>query len=303
MVKWLLAFLVILPMQAWAIDKNTIRVVVNNEIITQYDVEIQKDRFLRESGLKEDISTESEVVRQLIIDKLRSQLATRNRIPNQYQLVDRRIDEVAKSQGKSIDEFKQFLSDTGDNYDQIRELLNQRFRWAALVNQEYYNNNEITPAQIQERIDFLKTQSGQEQKLIHEIRIPFLRNIPKNEIIANAARLVSEFRQGRNFEAVSSALKNQGINEGGELGWLYIDQLEYQFQDIVRSVRVGSIVGPAELNDGVSILKIVGERKLAFDENTINKEEISAQLENEKRTQIEQRITNQLWSDSLIEIR
>ncbi len=301
--KLLFFWLFFVQFGALAQDMNTIKVVVNREVITQFDIHNRMQAYLRETGLKENSTTQSEVIRQLITETLQKQYTRAEGMIDQYNMVENRMQEIAKNNGQSVEQLEKEIIASGDDVQRLREYFNQRYRWAALLNREYYRNGQITDAQINERVEFLLSQKGKDQKLVQEIIIPFVKNVPKRELIANAAKLVGEFRAGRNFEGTAQTLKNQGLNDGSDPQWLFIDQLDYQFQDSVRNVRPGVIVGPAELADGVAILKVIAERKLDFDEKTINRTEIAQQLENEKRNQIEIRLNNQLMSEALIEYR
>ena len=121
-----------LPLSSWAeatlLDK--IAAVVNNDIITQSQVERETQRIQRSfKDENRDVSTaliRKEVLDNLINEQLQMQEARKQRITIDNIALNREVERIAKSQNLTVFELYEKITAQGDDYLEYRERLRRQ---------------------------------------------------------------------------------------------------------------------------------------------------------------------------------
>ena len=291
-------------------NENQIKAVVNDEVITAFDINIRYESFLAENNItfiatlseKDDIK--SHLLSQLIDDVIKKQLADKENIPDQFSLVQQQIETLKKQQNFTDKQFKASLRKNKINYDDYKKFLNQQFRWLALVDKEFRANNPINDSDVTNQISYIKAHQGENEYLLSEIKIPF-NSFTKASSFNVIKNIISNINRGVRFDRIVNDLeKNQQILEGNHLGWVIASQYEeFDIEKELLKKTHANIIGPVETSNHFILLQVLQKRKITYDEDRLDRSVIKQQLELNAKQFFAKQLLNIAKQDSFIEIR
>jgi parvulin-like peptidyl-prolyl isomerase len=257
--------------QALAIG-NKILVVVNDEVITQSDLDVALTPVTNE--LKKEFSgdelkakieeTRGEMLNQMVEDRLILQEAKRRGVVVDESEVDERLKDV-KMRFNSASDFSDEIEKIGLTITILRNRYKEQLMMAKLVNHEVKEKVIVTPAEVSDYYD----------KHQEELSIPesvHLKNIiirfdeATTEPLAkqkadDVCRLIGG---GRDFSDLAK-LYSQGAKaeDGGDLGFVPKGQMREEFDKVIFALKPGEASSPIKTDTGYYIFK-VEEKKDAY---------------------------------------
>lgn len=257
--------------QASAIG-NKILVVVNDEVITQSDLDVALTPVVNElkkefSGddLKDKIEeTRGEMLNQMVEDRLILQEAKRLGVVVDESEIDERLKDV-KMKFNSTSDFSDEVEKIGLTVTILRNRYKEQLMMSKLVNHEIKEKVVVTPAEV----------SGYYDKHQEEFRNPesvHLKNIMIRFDEATTESLAKEkaddvyrlIEGGRDFSDLAK-LYSQGAKaeDGGDLGFVMKGQMREEFDQVIFALKPGEAASPLKTDTGYYIFK-VEEKKDAY---------------------------------------
>jgi peptidyl-prolyl cis-trans isomerase SurA len=274
-------------------QQQAVVAVVNDEPITDLDIQKRADLLIKSSGMNPDAKTiklmKEHVLYGLIDEKLIAREAKSKSVEIDDADLAFAMNSIAEKNGISIMELDKFLAKTGVNKavleDQITsQLLLNKYMRTVLMPKISVSEKEVEES----RGTLIKALSKSKNK-ISQVKLSEIVLYPKyNKKDAEmplAEKLVSELRAGADFATLAKEFSDSSsAASGGNIGWVYIDQAIPEIANALASLEAGQVTHPIVLNDGIHILKAV-EMKFKQDNSVpekINDEQIKDVLLNKK---------------------
>lgn len=244
--------------------------------IVDKDVVLLSDLETRLAEIREQAATNSqplppadqlrsEVLEALITENLQMQFAERVSIRFDDDTVNRVLDNMARNNNMSFDEYVSLLEERGvylRTREQVRKQMTLQELQRGIVNRRI----TITDQEIQ---NFLNSEMGREVMaaeyfvdhllvLSDETDTPELRE----EKRTYAADLVARLQDGEDFQNLLATAQRDRIFpvEGTDFGWRRANLLPSLFADIVVNMAVSETQGPIPAPNGFHIIQLLSKR-------------------------------------------
>jgi peptidyl-prolyl cis-trans isomerase SurA len=242
--------------------------VVNEDIITQYDVEqvlrpmIQN---LRGQGLSAERERQAiarmrgDVLNNLIDGKITEQEVKRYKIAVTDEEVEAYIRQFKERRLLTDESLKAMLAQEGMTPEEYRKEIRLQLQRTRLVNREVRSKVVITQEDIKKYYEKNKQKyGGSTQYYLWNLFVKLPPGSGASERTAARellARASAELASGRAFEELARAHSRgeQGI-EGADLGWFRIDELNPQLRQAVQNLKAGQCSAVVESDFGYQIV-------------------------------------------------
>ena len=245
-------------------------VVVNDEAITQWDVNEARRVLL--SQLKASKITpppndvlDKQVLERLIVQRAVLQYAKETGIRVDDTTVERTILRIAEENKLSPDEFRKVLEREGIPYSNYREDIRKQIIIQRVREREVDSKVTVSDAEVDNYLATIASQAGgeDEYQLSHiYITVPEQASTQAVESARSRAEAaLAELKSGKDFREVAAAYSNApDASSGGDLGWRTRARLPSVFADVVRGMKKGEVSGILRSAGGFHIVKLVDER-------------------------------------------
>ncbi|MEO8132949.1 MAG: peptidylprolyl isomerase [Betaproteobacteria bacterium] len=244
--------------------------VVNDEVITQYELEDQKRLVtsqLKRAGTELPASDvlEKQLVERLINDRAQLQWAKDSGIRVDDAQVERTIGRIAEDNKMTMTQFRELLKQDNVPYAKFREDLRGEITLARVREREVDNKIVVTEAEIDNYLATQATQIGN----AHEYRIAHIlvllpEQASAEQIQARRARAedaLKQLRDGKDFAQVAAGYSDASdALSGGNLGWRPHGRLPTAFAEVVPKLKVGTNSDLIKSPNGFHIVKLLEER-------------------------------------------
>jgi peptidyl-prolyl cis-trans isomerase SurA len=244
--------------------------VVNDEALTQYEVDDQKRILLaqmRAANVKPPAPDvfESQVLERLIIDRALLQFAKENGVRVDDQMVERTIQRIAQENKISPDELKKALDREKISYAKYREDIRREVTIQRLREREVDSKVQVSEAEVDNYLATVAAQAGgeSEYQLAH-IMVAVPEQASPDQIDARKRRAedaLAKIKAGKDFKEVAAEYSDaQDATQGGDLGWRTPARLPGVFVTAVRTMNNGDVSPVLRSAAGFHIVKLNDSR-------------------------------------------
>jgi peptidyl-prolyl cis-trans isomerase SurA len=269
------------PTPASAQDALKIVAVVNEDVITELDLFMRMRLAMLSAKLNDTPETRQRLLptllRTMIDERLKAQEAKRQSIPVAATEIQRRIDDLAKRNGITTDQFAQTLESNGILIDVLADQIRTEVSWARLVQRRLRSQVKITDEEIDQALATMQAAQGQTEFRLSQI---FLSSASGDEVSVqqSAQRLKEQLEQGADFAALATEFsQDQGAIRGGDWGWVRLDMLDPPVAQVVQTLSPGQVGGPVRGAGGYYVVLVKGTRVIdvtAVSAGTVEMEQI-----------------------------
>jgi peptidyl-prolyl cis-trans isomerase SurA len=259
-----LILLLLTPVLASA-ETARILAVVNDEAITETDLNARIALFMASSGMAADPETrkriEDRVLKNLIDEHLQVQEARRYNIEVEQADIDFALSKIAEQNRMTPDQMKTYMKSKGVSYQVMLEQVKANLMWARLAQRVLRPQVEVSKDEVNAALERVKANEGQPEYRMSEIFLAVDKPSDEERVRELANTLIDRIKQGAPFGIVAQQF-SQGIDavNGGDLGWIQTGQLDGELDQAVRKLEVGQISLPIRVADGFHILGKRDER-------------------------------------------
>jgi peptidyl-prolyl cis-trans isomerase SurA len=279
---------------AWA--DSTIRVLVNDDPITSYDVD-SRTKMIK--LFTQGRQGESAAIDQLITERLMVQEAERQGVSVTDAEIDAEIASRAGAAGMSMAQFKQALQQAGIGRT-FREFVRSNLAWATIVRRRFRATVEITDLDVASALGG-RDSSGEEQIATEYLlqRIVFVVPAGSGQGVINQRR--SEANAFRNaFQGCDHSLEQASGNPVIVVNQpTRHEELPQDLQKEVDQLGVGGITQPDVTESGVQMFGICAKREISG--RTQAETEVRQEMTSERGQLLARRYLRDLRSDAVIE--
>lgn len=289
-------------MSAGIAHAQTVVAIVNGEPITQLDVD-QRSKLMEVSSPTHKAPPRTEVLDELINEKLEIREAKRWGIEASDDDVSQAVTQQAQNRGQKLEEFVQMMKQAGIAPQTFRARLRAQIVWVPLVRGRFQSALESYDKDplLQEMMDKMKPDdSGNYDYTLR----PILFIVPPN---STAAVYDDRKREAEDLRGKFRGC-DQGIPYARSLGSVVVrDQINRASADVppearksLDSVPVGQLTAPEITKLGIEMFAICA-KEAAKGDGSANKKQAKEALFNEKFEAQAKKYLAQLHREALIE--
>ncbi len=244
--------------------------VVNNEAITQYDL---NDRVklttqqLKHQGtpLPPREVLEKQLLERLITDRIQLQFAKETGVRVDDAQLDKTLQRIAQQNNLSLEAFRATLEKDGVSFAQFREEIRNEVILERLREREVDNKTSVTESEIDNHLSTRATQLGGEEEfnLAHIlIRVPEQASPEQvKEKLARAELALNALKAQANFGQIAATYSDApDAMQGGQLGWRTGSRLPALFTEAIQKLQPGDNTAILRSPNGFHILKLLDRR-------------------------------------------
>ena len=252
--------------------------VVNQGVILKSEVDTIIDRVKKQAQeqgqqLPKDETLRVQAVERLVNQALMMQMAERMGLQISDSQLDQTLANMAKEQGGTIADLRRTIEGSGESFQAYREEIRKEITTQQVTRASVDRRIYISEQEVDNLLKIMETQgqSAEEYDIGH-ILIDIPNDATADEITdakTRADKVIELLNDGQEFKriAISSSSGSKAL-EGGQLGYMGINEMPSLFAEAVKGQKKGAIVGPLRSGAGFHIIKVQDVRGLQVVETT-----------------------------------
>lgn len=254
------------PNQNRVVNVDRVVAVVNDEAITQYELDDARSvvvQQLKQQNVQQPASDvlDKQVLERLITERALLQHAKDSGVKVDDTQVERAIQRIAEDNKLTLDGLRQALAKDGVPYVKYREDVRREIIMQRLREREVDARITVSDAEVENYLATIKAQFGgeAEYRLAH-ILVLVPEQASAEQIEAKRRRAdeaLKNIRGGADFGQVAAGFSdaNDALS-GGNLGWRPGARLPTVFAETVRGMKVGDVSPVLRSAAGFHIVKL-----------------------------------------------
>ncbi|SNY60201.1 periplasmic chaperone for outer membrane proteins SurA [Arsukibacterium tuosuense] len=263
-----LAFIGCLSFSNLAAEKEIDRIaaIVDNSVVLQSDIDDVVNRVKRNAEsqgqtLPSNQALRTQALERLILTSLQLQLAERMGLQISDAQLDDTIRTIAQDENLSLEAFRRQVETEEGNYERFREKLREEIITNEVVRGSVQRRIYISPQEVDSLLKLMEEQGAvSEEYNLGHILIAIPSQATPDDISAakdRADKVMELLQNGSDFKRIAIASSSGGkALEGGELGFMNINEMPTLFSESIREKKKGDLIGPMRSGAGFHILTI-----------------------------------------------
>ena len=239
---------------------------VNDGVVLQSEVNkvisrVKQQAKEQNTQLPSDNTLRIQAIDRLVDQSLLLQLAERMGLEISDAQLDQTLANIASEQGATIADLRKSIEATGESFKAYREEIRQEITISQVRRANVDRRIYINPQEIANLQTILEQQTGQSEEydIGHIlVKVPSKASPEELEDARDRANKVIEFlNDGKDFKRIAIA-SSSGAKalDGGQLGWMGINEMPSLFAEAVKGKKKDDIIGPLRSGAGFHILKV-----------------------------------------------
>ena len=251
-----LVILIFLPIGHLYASEVKIITKINNEIITNIDIEKEYQYLIALNKSLQDIEKDKIInyAKQSIIkEKIKKIELQKFYILNQKnEMIDIMIEGIYQNLDfNSTNEFKDYLKNRNLNFDEIYKKIEIETLWNQMIFEKYNNKVIINKENLKKEI--LKNPKKVESYYLYELVYDYKN---KDEVIKKYKQIMDSINLIGFKETVLKFSISQSKTNFGLLGWINKNALSDKIQKEITNLSKGEITKPIIVPSGILLLKL-----------------------------------------------
>jgi len=250
---------------------ESVAAIVNDDIVSTYDLAQRMRLLIATSGVQPTQENLQQFQREALVSLVDEHLQFQelHRVEKEQKIeiladdseVNEEIDDMAKGNNMSRDQFYQFLAQRGIGPDTLKQQLRAQISWARWIRGRYGSRLRIGDDQIAATQARMTAEAAKPQYNIGEVLIDASRVGGMPQAMAGAQQLVSQMQQGAPFPSVARQFSSlPTAANGGDAGWVNAAEMPAEVTAVLEQMRPGQLSQPIPVKDGVYILYLKDKR-------------------------------------------
>lgn len=264
----LLSVLLLVPASGFAKTINAIAAIVNDEIITLYEVNREAELAIREAEKKSalDDAARSQirgtVLERLVDKKLVEQKIKELNIKVSEEEIRQAIEDVKKQNNMTQEALVSALANQGLSFDQYRVQLQEQLEKLKLVSMEVRSKIQVGESEVREYYEANRAKYTEDDTF--RARHIFFRTnekAPAEEIkrtMTTALMVLAEARSGKDFIELAKAYSEDPAarKDGGALGPFKKGEMLPEMEQAIMALKPGEVSELVYTSAGFHIIKL-----------------------------------------------
>jgi len=245
-----------------------IAAVVNDDVISVYDIEARTDILVASAGMPNTPDMRArirdQVLRALVDETLKLQEAKRLGQEVTEEDMSTAVRQVEQQNGIPPGGFEDFIQATGVDRESAMRQIRAEVAWVKSVQVTFRDQVDISDEQVDIVMNRLKAARGKPEHLVSELYLPVDNPSDDSSVLENAKRLVAQLRAGAAFAPLARQFSHSpSAAKGGQLGWVKQGELDKTLEDALMAMQPETISDPIRTISGYYILALVDRRRTA----------------------------------------
>ena len=198
---------------------------------------------------------------RLILTSLQLQLAQRMGLQISDAQLDDTIRNIAQGENLSLEAFRRQVEAEEGDYERFREKLREEIITNEVIRGSVQRRIYISPQEVDSLLKLMEEQGAvSEEYNLGHILIAIPSQATPDDISAakdRADKVMELLQSGSDFRRIAIASSSGGkALEGGELGFMNINEMPTLFSESIRDKKKGDLIGPMRSGAGFHILTI-----------------------------------------------
>ncbi len=235
--------------------------VVNDEVISTFDVRQRMRMIISSSRVKPDEKTlariQQQALRGLIDERLQLQESQKFDIKVDQSEIDQAITRIARQNNVTLEDVKNDLRKSGISPSTLESQIRSEIAWQILVNGRYSQRVRVSNNQIAESKARMEAALSKPQYLISEVLLESPSPEQDPLIYQGALSLIQQMRDGAPFQAVAQQFSAApSAAQGGDVGWIHKADLPEEIQAVIDEMKPGTLSSPIKVPGGYYIIAL-----------------------------------------------
>ena len=245
-------------------DIQAIAVIVNDEVISRYDVNQRVRLILVTSGIpatEENIKRiEEQAIKALIDEKIQIQEAIKLEVPDSPDEINLMLDNIARGNQTTAEGILESITSQGVNSETLLSQIKSELLWNKIVRGRFGSYINISDEEVNIIYDRTIQNINNSQYDISEIFIDFEDESEEKEAKELTERLTEQLKNEIAFEPVAQQFSQApSSGQGGFIGWVSEGQLDPDIISNIKNLEIGSVSNPIKTVNGYYIIKLNGK--------------------------------------------
>lgn len=256
------------PIRAVSVDR--VVAVVNDEAVTQYEINDAKQIVLQQLKQQKVVPPSSDVLEKQVLERLiteRSLLQTAKEtgVKVDDNQIERAIGRIASDNKMTTDDLRKELAKQNVPYDRYRTDIRNEIIIQRLREREVDSKITVSDSEVDQYLATLKSQNGNEAEYnLAHILVLVPEQSTSDQIEAKKRRAdeaLKALQSGVEFGQVAAGFSDASdAMTGGTLGWRSGARLPTVFADAVRTMKPGDVSPVLRSAAGFHVLKLLEKR-------------------------------------------
>ena len=245
--------------------------VVNDFLISEYDVNQRVALFIATSGIREAPAPEvlrqirQQVLRALEDETLQLEEASKNKLTISKDDIDRAVQQVSMDNNLSPEQLTETLRQGGVSMNTFRKQLAAQIAWQRVVESHPLARGiQVGEDQIDASLNRLKEGADKPQFQVAEIFLGVDNPADDEKVKAEADQILQQLSLGAGFQNVARQFSRApSAASGGNIGWVQQGQLPADIDKALSEMQPGQVSIPVKSEGGYHIVMMMDRREPA----------------------------------------
>ena len=250
------------------IEATSIKViaVVNGKPITNIDFEKRRNFLIKTTGINDTAERsqqiDSDVLQMLIDDIIKTEEGLRLGSGAEAAALERAKALVDRSFSQHGEEADVVMSRLGIDRAFAEQKYLTDVLWISTVQSRFFQEFSNIKNEAEAELERIRTNALKPQVDLDEIVLVPEPNRNFNDTLETARQMVDAIRNGADFGRIAQQYSVSGSSQnGGDIGWVVIENLPDNIRSIVENLPLGSIADPVQIDGSVVIYRLNGKRE------------------------------------------
>ena len=260
-----LCFSLLVSPYAHGQELQSIAVVVNDDVISEYDLYARLKLILMSLKLEDSSETRKgllpQVRRSLIDESLKLQEAKKEKVSISKSQIDDAMRFLEKKNGIEEGKLGEHMELNGVDIATLESQLRASLSWNKLADKRLLPFVDVGEEEIQEVIERMEQNKGKPEYLVAEIFLQVDTPDEEKRVKATAEKLMDYIEKGRAFQQLARQFSHSAsAATGGDIGWILPGDLVEELEKALASMVKNQVTGPIRSPAGFHILLLRGKR-------------------------------------------
>ena len=256
------------PLQPMAQEVQRIAAVVNDDVISLFDIESRITLLIATSGMPNSADVRSrlrqQVLRTLIDERLEVQEATRIKAVATEKEVNDAVGRIETANKMPQGSLLKALAADGIDSASLLAQIKAGLSWQKVVSRRLRPNVDIGQDEIDEVIDRINSEKGTTEYLLAELFLAIEGPDQEDEVRNNMEQMLDQMRRGVSFSAMAQQFsQSASASQGGDIGWVERGSLDPEVVNVIDALEKNHATPPIRTPSGFYVYLLRDKRVLA----------------------------------------
>ncbi len=254
------------PAPASAEDVSRAAAIVNDVVISSYDLEQRINLVLMSSGAPSTPDTRArvrdQVLRQLIDEMLQLQEAQKLEVKVEANEIESALGRIAQQNNTTVEEVRATLRANAVDLSTLVTQIQAELAWGKLINARLAPRVNVSEDEIDLVYNRIAENAERRQFQVSEIFLSV--DSPEDEprVRELLGQLYGAMSQGAPFTAIAREYSEaSSAAQGGDIGWVTEGQLPEDVEKVLRDMQRGQVSEPIRVVGGYYIVALRDRRE------------------------------------------